>query len=177
MSSGWCCKRKHILPMQERHRPVAVGNTRSRLSCYGTARNQDRNPMQANHYLCNDTYMCCTSPRRCLLWPTQIGRWDYLIDQLLSLGWSTTILYEIRVDGYNSRRGQSSDIRQRDTRSQLSAGAQVILQPMTVEQRELMITRLWCCRPAADVVWSNKLYFLLQKCLGILFCEKIKKIA
>ena len=77
---------KHILPMQERHRPVAVGNTRSRLSCYGTARNQDRNPMQANHYLCNDTYMCCTSPRRCLLWPTQIGRWDYLIDQLLSLG-------------------------------------------------------------------------------------------
>ena len=106
MSSGWCCKRKHILPMQERHRPVAVGNARSRLSCYGTARNQDRNPMQANHYLCNDTYMCCTSPRRCLLWPTQIGRWDYLIDQLLSLGWSTTILYEIRVDGYNSRRGQ-----------------------------------------------------------------------
>ena len=50
------------------------------------------------------------------------------------------------------KKGPSSDIRQRDTRSQLSAGAQVILQPMTVEQRELMITRLWCCRPAADVV-------------------------
>ena len=27
---------------------------------------------------------------------------------------------------------------------------------------------------AAILVWSKKLYFLLQKCLGILFCEKMK---
>ena len=37
-----------------------------------------------------------------------------------------------------------------------------------------MITRLWCCRPTADVVWSKKPYFLLQKYLGFLFCEKWK---
>jgi len=52
-----------------------------------------------------------------------------------------------------------------------------MMQPMIVEQQGLAISGLWYCHPVADtpiLVRSKKLYFLLQKCLGILFCEKIK---
>ena len=65
----------------------------------------------------------------------------------------------------------------RNTRSQLSAGAQVILQPMTVEQRELMITGLWCCRPAADAGMIKETLFLIAKILGEFYFVKKRQIA
>jgi len=58
----------------------------------------------------------------------------------------------LQEEAYITYAGEASAYGCGNTRSRLSASAQVILQPMTVEQRELMITRLWCCRPAADVV-------------------------
>ena len=61
--------------------------------------------------------------------------------------------------------------------SRWSINSPVILQQMIVEQQGLTIARLQYCRPTAILVWSEKPYFLLQKCLGILFCENKNSLA
>ena len=55
-----------------------------------------------------------------------------------------------------------------------SANSLIMMQPMIIEQQGLKAIGLWCCCPLPILVWSTKSYFLLQKYLGILFCEKIK---